>query len=195
MGKGDLTKAHIIEKAAPIFNQRGYEGTSLSELMTATGLKKGGIYRHFKNKEDLASAAFQHAWQLASSNRWTDIDDKAGAVDQLKQYVSNFVDKRGGLVPGGCPVLNTAIDSDDGNPALREQVRKALGRWMERIQKIVASGIERGEIRQGVDPGETATVIISTLEGALMISRLDRSHQALSTARAHLSRYLEALRA
>ena len=195
MGKGDQTKAHIIEKAAPIFNQHGYEGTSLSELMIATGLKKGGIYRHFKNKEELAAAAFQHAWQLASSNRWTDIDERAGAVDQLKQYVSNFVEKRGGLVPGGCPVLNTAIDSDDGNPALRDQVRKALARWMERIQKIVASGIERGEIRKGADPGETATVIISTLEGALMIARLDRSSHALNTAREHLVTYLETLRA
>jgi len=49
MTKGEQTRKKIVEAAAPIFNQHGYEGSSLNNLMEATGLKKGGIYRHFSS--------------------------------------------------------------------------------------------------------------------------------------------------
>ena len=58
MTKGELTRKKIVEAAAPIFNQHGYEGSSLNALMGATGLKKVGIYRHFSSKEELAAEAF-----------------------------------------------------------------------------------------------------------------------------------------
>ena len=62
MTKGEQTRRRIVEAAAPVFNKRGYEGASLSELMAATGLKKGGIYRHFASKEELAAEAFDYTW-------------------------------------------------------------------------------------------------------------------------------------
>src|ERR1700720_2588708 len=62
MRKGEQTRQEIIRKAAPIFNQKGYDGAALSDLMRATGLQKGGIYRHFGSKEELAAEAFDYAW-------------------------------------------------------------------------------------------------------------------------------------
>jgi TetR/AcrR family transcriptional regulator, transcriptional repressor for nem operon len=193
MSKGDLTRERIVAKAAPIFNKSGFAGTSLSDLMEATGLQKGGIYRHFKSKEELAAAAFDHAWERAWKFRWIDIDRNANSIDQLKQFVANFVDKRSELVQGGCPVLNTAVDSDDGNLILRNHARKALGRWMKRIKDIVNAGIVNAEIRKDVDPQAVATIIISMLEGALMIERLQHSDLALRQAREYLGDFLESL--
>ena len=63
MTKGEQTRRKIVEAAAPIFNKRGYEGSSLNDLMEATGLKKGGIYRHFSSKEELAAEAFDYTWE------------------------------------------------------------------------------------------------------------------------------------
>ena len=62
MTKGERTRQEIVRNAAPLFNTKGYEGTSLSDLMAATGLQKGGIYRHFASKEELAAEAFDYAW-------------------------------------------------------------------------------------------------------------------------------------
>ena len=50
MNKGEMTRQRIIEESAPIFNQRGYAGCSMQDVMEATGLEKGGIYRHFESK-------------------------------------------------------------------------------------------------------------------------------------------------
>ena len=190
MSKGEETRSRIVMEAATLFNLGGFEGGSMSKLMKATGLEKGGIYRHFSSKEQLAEAAFDYAWRAAFLERMRDLDAIPNSLDRLKQFVSNFIERRSS-VRGGCPLLNTAIDSDDGNPALRERARKALREWRDLLSSIVSAGIERKEIRRGVDANKLATLIISSLEGALMISRLERDRDALLATQSHLERYLE----
>jgi TetR/AcrR family transcriptional repressor of nem operon len=112
-------------------------------------------------------------------------------VDRLKQIVRNFRDRRTGLVPGGCPLLNTAIDSDDGNPKLRVRARLALSSWLGRMESIAEEGQRRGEIRSDVDSGKLATLIASTLEGSHMMSRLQKNEESRDLAVRHLEEYLE----
>src|SRR5260370_14885995 len=116
MRKGEQTRREIIRKAAAIFNQKGYDGAALSDLMRATGLEKGGIYRHFEGKEELAGDAFDHAWKVAMDARFQGTEKIPNTVDRLKQIVRNFRDRRTVLGPGGFLLLNTAIDTDDCNP-------------------------------------------------------------------------------
>ena len=190
MTKGEQTRRKIVEAAAPIFNKCGYEGSSLNDLMEATGLKKGGIYRHFSSKEELAAEAFDYTWDAAWNARLLHVDEKANGIEKLKQLIANFVDHRA-PVAGGCPILNTAIDADDGNPVLRARAAKALRSWLTRLQTIVEQAQERGETRPGVDPKGVATLIVASLEGALMMSRLQRNDEALRRVQSHLSLYLE----
>jgi len=162
----------------------------MADLMEATGLEKGGIYRHFPSKEAVAAEAFDYAWEEAFQERVRDLGSISGSVDRLKHLIANFVERRSSI-PGGCPLLNTAVDSDDGNPVLRERARQALGNWQKLLISVINEGIQRREIRDGVDPHGLATLIISSLEGALMISRLERNRDALVAARSHLDSYLE----
>jgi TetR/AcrR family transcriptional repressor of nem operon len=190
MKKGERTRERIIRQAAPLFNQRGYEGSSMNEIMAATALEKGGIYRHFRSKQELAAEAFDYAWAEAVKARRHDIDTVANSVDKLKRYVANFVERRGS-VPGGCPLLNTAMDSDDGNAVLRTRARCALENWQKFLSSIVAQGIKKGEIRRQVSKTKLANLMIATLEGAVMIGRLEQSLDALRDAQTHLNNYLE----
>lgn len=191
MRKGEHTRREIIRKAAPIFNHKGYEGAALSDLMRATGLEKGGIYRHFESKQELAGEAFDYAWGIALDTRFEGTEQIPNTIDRLKQIVRNFRDRRAGLVPGGCPLLNTAIDSDDGNPQLRAKARRALSSWLDRLQSIADEGRRRGEIRSDVDAAKLAILIASTLEGSLMVSRLQRNGDSLDIACNHLEEYLD----
>jgi TetR/AcrR family transcriptional regulator, transcriptional repressor for nem operon len=191
MTKGEQTRREIIEKAAPLFNQKGFEGTSLADLMQATGLQKGGIYRHFSGKKELAAEAFDYAWERAVQGRLDGIAEVPDCVDRLKKTIGNFVERRAGLVPGGCPLLNTAIESDDGNPKLRARARKALQSWTERLSRITTEGIEKRQIARSVAPARLAQLIIASLEGALMISRLRNDEEPLRAMQQHLNEYLE----
>jgi TetR/AcrR family transcriptional repressor of nem operon len=190
MRKGEQTRQEIIRKAAPIFNQRGFYGAALSDLMKATGLEKGGIFRHFDSKEMLAAEAFDYAWRETLNARIRDLRTISDTVDRLKQFVANFVERRG-IIPGGCPLLNTAIDADDGNSVLRDRARKALRGWENHLTSIIDAGIKAREIRRGVNAKELATLVISSLEGAIMLCRLERSEAPLLAVQAHLDTYLE----
>ncbi|HUZ93645.1 MAG TPA: TetR/AcrR family transcriptional regulator [Edaphobacter sp.] len=189
MSKGEETRLRIVAEAAPLFNQRGYEGCSMQDIMDATGLEKGGIYRHFESKEELAAEAFDFAWAIAFSKRRQNLDSFPNPVDRLKQHIANFVSRSS--FPGGCPLLNTAVDSDNGNPVLREKVRKALRGWQSLLQDILKEGIQDGSIRADVDVNQVSSLIIGGLEGGMLISRIERNDQGLRAALEHLDSYLE----
>ena len=166
MGKGEATRQRIIAEAAPIFNQRGYSGCSMSDLMEATGMQKGGIYRHFANKEELAAEAFRFALAQSVKLRTDHLREIPGAAGKLRHVVQLFVETPS-AVAGGCPLMNTAIDADDGNPELRRLALEGIRAWRARLAKIVADGVEAGEIREGTDPRRIANAIISTLGGCV----------------------------
>jgi TetR/AcrR family transcriptional regulator, transcriptional repressor for nem operon len=191
MTKGEQTRRDIVEKAAPLFNQKGFEGTSLADLMQATGLQKGGIYRHFSGKKELAAEAFDYAWEKAVRGRLDGVAGVADCVDRLKKTIDNFVERRAGLVPGGCPLMNAAVEADDGNPVLRARARKALQEWTERLSRITAEGIKKQEMDWRVTPRQLSELIISSLEGALLVSRLQNDEGPLRAMRQHLNEYLE----
>ena len=189
MSKGEQTRQFIIERAAPIFNQRGYAGCALSDIMEATGLNKGGIYRHFESKEELAAEAFDYAWQTVSAKRRKGMDDIANEVDRLKHHVSNFLEAPN--FPGGCPVLNTAVDADDGNPVLRERVRAALQNWRDMLTRTVEEGRRSGTVRPDIDAARVANRIIGALEGANILARIEKNRSPLHETLAQLDHYLE----
>jgi len=193
MSKGHQTRAMILERAAPLFNQQGYFGSSLSAIMDATGLEKGGIYNHFQSKEQLALEAFDYTFRKIQQRVRFLLTDKHHAVERLQAIVAAFrelIDHP--LVAGGCPVLNTAIESDDAHPILRERARGAMDEWQETIRRIVTKGIEHHEIRPEVDGEAVATIMISTLEGAVMLSKLYDDSTHMQRAVAHLHHYIEA---
>ena len=194
MTKGEATRQKIIEQAAPLFNRLGYAGCSMQDIMAATGLEKGGLYRHFSSKEELAEAVFRYSITQVSALRWDGIEEIDEAVEKLRFMIGRFVQVQS-IIPGGCPVMNTAIDADDGNPALKKLVQKAVQEWKDKIGGIVMAGIERGEIRADVEPRSIANVMIAVLEGALMISRLEGNRVAVHDAEAMLDRVLNGLKA
>jgi TetR/AcrR family transcriptional repressor of nem operon len=194
MSKGELTRQRIIEEAAPIFNQRGFAGCSMQDVLDATGLEKGGVYRHFASKEELAAEAFQYAWKRVAKARREGQDAIPGAVAKLQYSVKRFTETPG-IFPGGCPLMNTAIDADDGNPLLRSLVCAAMKEWKTRVASIVNDGIADGEIREEVEPRRIANSMIATLEGALMISRLEGNRTAIDDARKTLELMLDGIAA
>jgi len=189
MTKGEITRQKIIEQAAPLFNRLGYAGCSMQDIMAATGLEKGGLYRHFSSKEELAEEAFRYSLARVTEARWGGIEEVEGSVEKLQFLIRRFVDIHS-IFPGGCPVMNTAIDADDGNPALRKLVQRAVQEWKAKIGRIVKAGIESGEIRGDVDPRGIANIMIAALEGALMISRLEGNRTAIHDAETMLDKVL-----
>jgi TetR/AcrR family transcriptional regulator, transcriptional repressor for nem operon len=191
MSKGEETKEKIIKQAAELFNKQGYAGSSISDVMRVTRLQKGGIYNHFESKDQLAVAAFDYAIALVRQHYRIAWKNKRHAIERLQAIIEafrNYTDNP--PIPGGCPLLNTAIESDDAHPVLRDRAQQAMTSWRDLLGLIITKGIHRGEIHPDVDADEVATIMISTLEGSVMMSKLYGDPIHIARAINHLHHYL-----
>lgn len=203
MSKSAKTRQFIIEKSAAIFNQKGYTGTSMSDIMEATGLSKGGIYGNFKRegldkngvKDEIAIAAFEHAVQKvydAIKERTAVIEH---TLDKLKAVVYFYRERiLDPPVEGGCPIQNNAVESDNMLPVLHEKVQGALAEWERRIVRTLEKGIENGEVRADVNKAEFATLFIGTLEGGILLARVQKSVKPFEVMARQLVSMIESLR-
>jgi AcrR family transcriptional regulator len=171
--KAERTKQTIIGESAVLFNQKGYAGTSMDDIMRATGLSKGGLYSHFKSKEEIALAAFEHAVQKVTQRVRERTQEIKHPLDKLRASVDFY---RENIftppVEGGCPIQNTSIEVDDSNPVLRDRVQEAMDYWKHGIIYILRKGIEQGIVRADTDVEAFSIRFIGTLEGAILLARL-----------------------
>jgi TetR/AcrR family transcriptional repressor of nem operon len=192
MGKGEKTRQRIIEQAAPLFNQAGMAGCTMQQILDATGLGKGGLYRHFSSKEELAAECLKYSLALVFQARSGIAEHIPNSIDKLRYLVDRFVSTPSPL-KGGCPLMNSAVDSDDGDPQLRRLSLEGLRAWKSRLLQILKEGMERGEVTRGTDPVRVANTVIAILEGSLLISRMERTSNAMENAKLHLDSLLDEL--
>ncbi len=173
MSKAEKTREYIVEKTAPIFNMKGYAGTSLTDMTEATGLTKGSIYGNFANKDEVALAAFDHNLKKVSSIIKQEMDKHASIKDKMLVYVNVYENYLKFPFPvGGCPILNTAIDADDTHTGLKQKACDAISGWKNMLVKLVDKGIELKEINKAVNSEQAALTLIAMMEGAIMISKV-----------------------
>jgi TetR/AcrR family transcriptional regulator, transcriptional repressor for nem operon len=194
--KGQRTRAEIIERSAALMNMQGFLAAPLSAVIEATGIQKGGLYRHFESREALAHEAFDCCVSAVRQRFVQAVQGKAPGCEQLLALVHAHVDS-GADVPlrGGCPIMNTAVEtdhtSDPSHMGLRQRARDAMSGWHGLVQQIVRSGLVSGDVRAGTDPAQVATVLIACLEGAVLLTQLYGDTAYMVLARQHLARYIE----
>lgn len=167
----------------------------MSDIMRVTGLQKGGIYNHFNSKEELALEAFEYLIQEITRHYLVAIRSQRHAVDRLLAMLDiyrHFIDNP--LVEGGCPILNTAVESDDTHPVLKARTQQAMDGWRALIQRVLNTGVKRGEVQPAIDTDQVATILIATIEGAVMMSKLYEDPIYLERAVDHLTTYLQGVK-
>ncbi|HEY9715305.1 MAG TPA: hypothetical protein V6C72_17670, partial [Chroococcales cyanobacterium] len=97
------------------------------------------------------------------------------------------------LIPGGCPLMNSAIESDDAHPLLKERVQIAMGRLLNRVETIITEGIKANELKQGIDPHVVATFLVASVEGGIMLSKLYDDKERIYTVVAQMQQYVRQL--
>lgn len=181
--KSDRTRQFIIERTAPVFNEKGYAGTSLTDLTVATGLTKGSIYGNFENKDEVALAAFDYNFSRISQHLKERISATENTIERLLVYPAVYGDfLKIPFLKAGCPILNTSTEADDTHPELRERAKNALAFWKSTIVKEVTRGIKRGEIKADTDPNEFAIILMSLIEGAIMQAKVTGKNTDLRVA-------------
>lgn len=178
--KRENTKAFILKNVAPIFNRKGYTGTRLSDITTATGLSKGAVYGNFKNKPDLAVNAFYFNVEklispmigIASSEK-----NSIKSMHALTKYYRDYYNQS--LASGGCPILNVGVDAKYNNPELFKAAREVSQKIIRKLTIIIKTGIRKKEIKKKVDADLYARNIYSMIEGGVFMASVNEDNNYL----------------
>lgn len=196
MRRGEATRERIIERAAGLFNRRGVAASSMADIMAATGLQKGGIYRHFESKEVLALEAFDYSVARMTDEFRRALAGKRGAVERIEAMIGVYARVvTTPPVPGGCPLLNAGVEHAEAGGPLGARVRKAMAGFVALVRGAIRHGQADGEIRADVDADAAASFVVAAIEGGVLLSRLHRDRTHMARVAAQLSAFLDMLRA
>ncbi len=181
--KAEQTAEFIIETVAPIFNKNGYAATSLSDITKATGLTKGAIYGNFKNKEELAIAAFRMTEKKMLKRIAEHQSLSESPLEQLylvTDFYRNYYNYTQEI--GGCPVINMSIDSKYQNDILFESARFSINKIQNNLAKLIEKGKAAGEIKETVNAMRYAKRLYSMITGAIFMTHtMDDNEYMLDT--------------
>ncbi len=195
--KGDQTRQRIIEKALQVFSVKGYFNTSVSDLLDVTGLTKGGLYCHFKSKEDIWYAVYDEAvaiWRQAVFKKVEGIRDPLERIGHivdraLKDYLG------GDLFEGGCFFVNMLVELSDQSSSMSRHILKGFVDFSRLFQMWLLEASQRGLIPPHTPHREVADFIVVALNGAATLYVSSRDSAVLEETRNQLHFYIDCLRA
>jgi TetR/AcrR family transcriptional regulator, transcriptional repressor for nem operon len=191
MTKSERTRQFIVEKTAPLFNTKGFDGTALSDLTEATGLTKGALYGNFQDKDEIAVEAFKYS--VLRVKRMVKDHLLPGKsykrqLELLLEFYAHYVFEP--PVVGGCPLLNSAIEVDDHRTSMRKIVASELVATIDFIASLLTKGMKAKEFRKDIKPRQLAYTFFCSVEGALMFSRVEQSNEPMSIIVKHCKKIL-----
>lgn len=179
MTKAERTKQFILEKAAIIYNEKGLAGTGVDDILAATQLTKGCLYSHFENKEDLTVQVVDYLLKKT----WNGMVSILGGPGTAKERIFAYLDfsklPLRSPVPGGCPMFNMAIETDDNLPVMKQKVADALLKAHRLFTSLLEEGIQKKEFKPSLEAEAFAFKLLAAIEGATVICRSTNTNKPM----------------
>jgi AcrR family transcriptional regulator len=174
--KGDKTRQQIIQEALQLFSVKGYFNTSISDILEATHLTKGGLYGHFRSKEEIWYAAYDEAAKIWKNIVLKDIRQIADPLERIERSVENALrDYLGGDVfGGGCFFANMLVELSGQSVAMNKQVLHGYIRFSKILRNWLVEANQKGLVKIGLDFKEIANFIVISINGAVTLYSANR---------------------
>lgn len=190
-------KEKIIHESLRLFSLKGFLGTSLQDILSATGTSKGGFYNHFRSKEDLFYSVLDEArrtWRTKNLAGLDEIDDPVGKIIKLlqnfrDQYLVDSVD-----FPGGCVFITLSVELNDQRPHLSQEITKGFVGLKNMIHKLLDQGKETGKLNINLDSSVATEILFAGMLGASVIFGVDKSADSLEQSINALTSYVTGLK-
>lgn len=192
MTKAERTRQFIIEEVAPIFNKKGAYGTSLNDITEATGLTKGAIYGNFQDKDSLTLACFEHNLKFFQKGLYKSLAAAGDAWAKLEKFFSFYEENFEQIYRnGGCTLMNSSVEADDGYPLLKDRVKATFEIWQNELQGVILQGQNKGEFKAEAHASDLANLIIAGIEGSILLSKSTQNTIGFKSLLNHLKTIVE----
>ncbi len=169
-----ITRERLLDETTRLVQRQGFGPTSINDVLQAAGVKKGTLYYHFPGKEELGLAVLQRArddFLVFIDSNLTGDTPMAALGRFFKAALGEH--RRTGFV-GGCLWGNTALETSDSNPIYAGFVKQVFDEWLCRIERVIHTGQEAGQIRRDQSAAALARLVVACIEGGIMMSRLTK---------------------
>lgn len=190
---GRSTRDRILDVAMRLFWSEGYQATPVSRILGEAGVHAGSLYHVFDSKRDLLIAVLDRylegIWPMLLDPVWEAHDDPIDRVFGLLEVYRRNVLETGCRY--GCPIGNLAIEIADPDPEVRERIAANFDQWIAAVESCLEQAGDR--LPEEVDRHALATYVLTTMEGAVMQARAQRSVRPFDASIDSLRDYFDRL--
>ena len=177
--KGERSKAKLVAATAELLQRQGYHATGLAQIVEESGAPRGSLYFYFPGgKEELACAALAEAgsaWRERLETLVNDTPDLLAALDAVCNTLGDALEASGFEL--GCPVATVALEASSASEPVRATCASHFAQWERSIAaRLRGSGVPRATA------AELAVTVLATVEGALLLAKVERSRRPLRHA-------------
>ena len=178
--KGARTRAQIVTAAARLIHEQGVPGTTLENVRKAAGVSSSQLYHYFADKDELVKAVVAHQADTVVSHQ---SQARLGSPEGLRAWRDMVVaEARKSDGRGGCPLGSLGGQLAESDPQARALVADGFGRWSDAIRDGLADLQASGQLRADADPDRLAVTLLAVLQGALLMTQVQRDTHVLETA-------------
>lgn len=187
----------IVRESLRLFSLKGFLSTSIHDIMREANASKGGLYNHFKSKDDIFLAVLSEARKVWRQKNLAGLDQIEKPVDKVKKLLENYRDlylKDNENFPGGCIFVTLSVELDDQKPNFSRELNEGFTRLKAMIKRLLDQGKESGELIEKIDTEAVTEMIFSGMLGASVIYGTEKSVTSLDQCINALINYLDSLR-
>lgn len=187
------TKDRIVEASRELFFEQGYNATGMAQILSKAEANSGSLYHFFPTKEDLLVAVLEKYRAMLCPM----------VIEPAKEHAVEPIDRIFAVLHGyrmllemtefrlGCPIGNLALEVTNSHPRARKLLEENFDGWLREVAEFVRSA--KGQLPESADPERLATLLLTTMEGAVMLARTYHSFQPFDDAVLALREHFELL--
>jgi TetR/AcrR family transcriptional repressor of nem operon len=191
--EGKSTREAVIEAATRLIHLKGYQNTTLDDVLSASGVGKGNFYHYFRSKEDLGFAILDRFVDAFKERalRPAFADPHASRMTQIRDFLARVRDvQQERNCVGGCVFGNLAAELSDVHEGFRERLAGLFAHWHEHLAEVVLDAQRRGEVTAECRPAAVAQFVVASLEGAMLLTKLTKDIAVMDRCVEEMNRYL-----
>lgn len=167
----EFSREEVLEKAMQAFWERGYQGTSMAELVAATQLNPGSIYAAFRSKEGLFLAVLDHYGARTAQRLRQALAATDSPLDGIRNYFRQLADDVAGAQgQRSCLLVNTVLELARQNPTVQQRVNQHLDHIEALFRQALEAAQVRGELAPGKDPGTVSVFLMTSIWGLRVLA-------------------------
>ena len=191
--EGQSTREVVIEAATRLIHLKGYQNTTLDDVLTASGVGKGNFYHYFKSTEDLGFAILDRVIEsfITRGIEPCFADPEGARLEQIRCFLGRVRDAlQARNCVGGCLFGNLAAELADVHEGFRSRLAGLFSRWNARLTQALTEAHARGEVTEQCRPEAVAHFLVASLEGAMLLTKLTKDIAVMDRCVEEMTRYL-----